>query len=745
MKVPISFGLWLTLMLLGWNLAFAQIPFDRDYVSMDQVTTQRYIMATIHVIAPFPQKMMVAVKPAGLVKPQWILFSTNDLQIDLGTNEGEKEVDVSFQWAGVTIPGGTQSAEKTDVSHVNVRHSPSLICITDPAERIVSQPMIQLKGFTSTDLEKPVHYQIFNQSGSVTASGDGIVGDRYFDKTLWAFTTNYFQCYDLHLSPGTNTIVIHTADYCGFSITTNFTCVFTTEGVVSGPSLKQVWPEDNNKINGSDFTMDGVTDDPTAKIVALVIDPNGEAYQKDAVIERNGRYWVDNLPLLDGRTYVTLIAKNAAGYTTVTNLSVRRSPYHLAMDPVVPASRLWMPALTITGTASLILTNYEITVNGVKAVMDLSGKWKAENVPVPEGGVAMFTIKAVSKDGHDEEYEPDPYPTVPITWGTPANGIKWGIYLIPGDTNHMNRQHCEVYVMNDSGANMNFQWMRPKQQALYSLHLYDNDRKEIPKSYSGRASFGRTETALPTATAPDLHHLDSKAIELIDGVLPLVTNAPVRVASFDVTDHYNNLPYGNYRLQIVGKLYQIEDTGKLTLLEAAPMTLPLKIVEQPPEMVCHLNDLQSQGQFSWGESTNQLRAGIAHNFEPQQVIKGDEIDVFLMNDSTNDLHNLLLPAPGQRFDLSLYDPLGKEVPKTTLGEQQGKPLSLAAHVAGVTPVFLGAKDAATCGRFNLNAYFEITMSGTYRLTYQQRLFQIGTDGIPELISLPAVTVPVQVQ
>jgi hypothetical protein len=404
-----------------------------------------------------------------------------------------------------------------------------------------------------------------------------------------------------------------------------------------------------------------------------------------------------------------------------------------------------MPALTITGTASLIYTNYEITVNGVKAVMDSSGKWKAVDVPVTKGGVASFTIKAVSKSGHDEADEPDPYPTVPITWDEPTHGIKWGIYLAPGDTNHMNSHHCELYVMNDSGTNMNFQWMRPKQQTLYSLRLYDKDGKEIPKSYSGRASFGGTETALPTATDLNLHHLDTKAIELIDGVLPLVTNAPVRVASFDAMDQYNNLPFGDYHLQIVGRLYKINDTGKLTLLETPPLTLPLEIVEQPSELVYHLRYLQSQGKFTWGESTNSLRAGIAHNVEPQRVIRGDEIEVFLMNDSTNDLHGLLLPASDQQFEISLYDLLGKEVPKTTYGKQQGKPLSLAGHVAGVTPMFLEAKDAAKCGRFNLNAYFEIMISGTYRLTYQQRLFQLGTNGIPEVISLPAVTAPVQIQ
>ena len=669
---------------------------------------------------------------------KWIPFSTN-LIVDLGPGDGKREILHSFRYKGQTQDGNWGG------SSVVVRTRNLVVCITEPPATVISQPMIQLKGYSPVPLQG-IYYDVLNQDGVVTkANQQGFVNDQHYDPELGEFTTNYFTCYDVELSPGTNTIAFRTKDDAGNSITTNFIYVFSTADVVSGPGVKQVWPEDGTSISGSDFTMDGISDDPTAHIVALVVKPDGEALQKDAEIERNGRYWVDNLPLSEGRTYITLIAKNAAGYTTVTNLAVRKSHYQLAMDPVVPASRLWMPRLTITGTASLIYTNYVITVNGAKAVMDSSGRWKADNVPVTAGGVASFTMKAVPNSGHDEEVEPDPYPTVPINWGAATNGIKWGIYLIPGDTNHMNRQHCEIYVVNDSGTNMNFLWMRPRKQSIYSLSLHDKDGKEVPKSRSGPAFFGGTEKASPPGADLDIHHLDSKAIELIDGVLPLVTNAPVRVASFDAMDQYNNLPFGDYHLQIVGRLYKINDTGKLTLLETAPMTLPLAIVEQPSEMVYHLRYLQSQGKFTWGESTNSLRAGVAHNFEPQRVIRGDEIEVFLMNDSTNDLHNLLLPAPDQKFDILLYDPFGKEVPKTALGEQQGKPLLLDAHAPGISPVFLAAKGAASCQRFNLNAYFEIKTPGQYRFTYQQRLYQINTSGIPEGMTLPRVTNPIEIQ
>jgi len=170
----------------------------------------------------------------------------------------------------------------------------------------------------------------------------------------------------------------------------------------------------------------------------------------------------------------------------------------------------------------------------------------------------------------------------------------------------------------------------------------------------------------------------------------------------------------------------------------------LTIADQPSELVLHLNDLQTQGKFAWGGVTNLLRAGVAHDFEPQQIVKGDEIEVFLMNSSTNDLHDLLLPEQDQRFQISLFDSSGNEVPKTAFGAQQGKPLLMDAHAQGVTSVFIAVEDAVKCERFNLNAYFEIKTPGEYRLTYRQRLFQIKANGTPEGMTLPIVSVPVEI-
>jgi hypothetical protein len=303
----------------------------------------------------------------------------------------------------------------------------------------------------------------------------------------------------------------------------------------------------------------------------------------------------------------------------------------------------------------------------------------------------------------------------------------------------MNRQHCDFYVVNDTGINMNFLWMRPKEQSIYSLYLYDQAGTNVAVSYLGK------EKGQPLAANLDMSHLDAEAIGQIDGVLPLFTNVPVHVCSVDLLDQFSVGSAGEYRAQVAGRLYQIADDGKLIPLELPPVSIPLTIKDQPSELVYHLRDLQTKGNFVWNEPANFLSVGIAHNFEPQLVGKGDEIEVFLMNDSTNDLHDLLLPATDQQFEMSLYDSLGNEVQRTTLGAQQGKPLLMDAHAQGVSPIFVAAKDAAKCERFNLNAYFEIKTPGEYRLTYQQRLFQIKANGTPAGMTLPMVTSPVDIQ
>ena len=664
---------------------------------------------------------------------RWYPFTTNSLVLDLGPGDGRREI-----WIGFRRQGESQ-CQNWDAHHIIVQTSQPVIYITEPLNPFTSQPLMQLKGYCPVPI-RGIYYDLLDQDGHVSkAHEQGLVNDQYYDPKLYRFTTNYFTCYDIVLTPGTNTIALRATDDAGNAIRTNFTFVFSTAGVVSGPRLTPEWPTDNAEISGSSFTVRGRSDDPSAQITALIVDPAGSVMRRTAEVERTGRYWIENIPLPAGRTYLTLVANNAAGYTTVMNLSVRQSQYLLAMDPVVPASKLWQAYLTITGTSSYDSAKYAIWVNDVKATTEANGRWHAENVPISPGGVATFDIKAVANDGHDESDEPDPLPTVPIVWGRETNGIQWGAYLSPGDTNHLNRHHFDFYLVNRSGTNMNFQWMRPAAPAGCVWELFDGAGQPVGQSKWGKL----TQPVL--ATGLNWHHLDAKAVEQIDGVLPLVTNVPVRVASMDLEDWFLTEQWGKYCLRSSGQLYQIAADGRLVPMELPPVTTILTIEAQPSETVFYLRRLAAQGAFHWGAATGPLQVGLGYNTESTPAGKGREVVVYLMNGTTNARQDLVLPAPDQQFELSLQDASGNPVSRTELGAQQGKPLSLADQTQPLRPLPIAPKDVALVARFELDAYFKIAAAGTYRLTYQQRLFQIGANGTPENVLLPPVTVPVEIR
>ena len=663
---------------------------------------------------------------------KWISFRTN-LLVDLGPGDGERTVLFSYRYKGQARSDGWSA------SSVTVRTSKPVLCIVNPTNMILAQPLVQLQGYASQPLQS-VRYDLINSSGmKVSTDQEGFVRGSYEGGFPFKPDEEYFTCLDIELSPGTNTIVIRAEDTAGNLITTNFVYIFSTEGVTSGPSLYQHWPQNNTCISGTEFTIDGKTDDPSAKIIALIVNPAGEFSTREALVERDGKYWVEYLPLLEGRTYVTLVARNASGFTTITNISVRKSHYTLTMDPV-PSSKLWNQTVTVTGTASLMFTNYVITVNGAKAILDSSGHWRADKVPVTEGGTASFLVNAMPKSGHDECDEPDPYPTVPIVWGEATNQIKSGIYIAPGDTNHFNRYRCDFYLVNASRTNMSYLWMRPKGRLICSLTLYDKDGKEVPRSFMGK------EKARPLAVNLDTHHLDSEAIELVDGVLPLASNAPVCVSSINLIDQFTIGSPGDYHVEIRGRLYRITDTGKLAPFELAPLLIPVTVTDQPSEMVFHLRYLERAGQLACGKPMNFLRVCVAHNINPQRGSRGNDVAVFLENSGTNEFRNLRLPAPREQFDISLYDSSGNEVPKTPLGQLQGKPLSNDLKGSRrMRWVMIAPKDATDCLIINLNDYFEIKTPGKYRLTYQQRLYQIGADGIPKGMTLPMVIAPIEIR
>ena len=87
----------------------------------------------------------------------------------------------------------------------------------------------------------------------------------------------------------------------------------------------------------------------------------------------------------EGAGYVSLMAFDAATNSSATNFTIYRSHSGLRIDPLPAVSN----QLTITVTGYRDRTNYTVWVNEVQAVTQPDGKWKANGVPVGDGGVAI--------------------------------------------------------------------------------------------------------------------------------------------------------------------------------------------------------------------------------------------------------------------------------------------------------------------------------------------------------------------
>jgi hypothetical protein len=152
---------------------------------------------------------------------------------------------------------------------------------------------------------------------------------------------------------------------------------------------------------GTNFTIRGQVDDPTVSVLATVTYTNGDTDTLYGMVERNGRFWVDDVPLNGGTNQVSITFSNAASQTTMTNFNVTQSVMTLTMDAVSDPMQLWQPTISLSGTVSD--ASVSIQVNGVAGTNNGDGTWSAGNVPVNEGGEAIFDLKAIPPGGGDPD------------------------------------------------------------------------------------------------------------------------------------------------------------------------------------------------------------------------------------------------------------------------------------------------------------------------------------------------------
>lgn len=284
---------------------------------------------------------------------------------------------------------------------------PPVITITEPLETVTSFPMIHVKGSSDEPL-KTVRFDVINQIRRVL-NEQGLVTGSFFDTALWQRTSNSFQCFDVDLAPGTNVITVRCEDYMGRVTTKVLTNVLRLDLDKTPPRVSIQWPTPEGKVSGEYFTVRGQIDDATAQVNGRISSEGRRGVTVPGIIERKGRFWIEDLPLLANTNLLTITATDAAGNSTTTNVTIFRSQSSLNINPV-PLSQLWQLQVTVTG--NVFPPHQKVWLNGRPASVEPDGKWRVTGVPLDTDGVAIFEAVAIPADQSGKPFFPHVEPAL---------------------------------------------------------------------------------------------------------------------------------------------------------------------------------------------------------------------------------------------------------------------------------------------------------------------------------------------
>ena len=173
-------------------------------------------------------------------------------------------------------------------------------------------------------------------------------------------------------------ITLTVSDLAGNVTTLSTNIVLDYTMATTAPVMSCLWPSNGMYMSGNSFYIRGNISDETATMTAQWVDAANNTNHYTGIVERNGMFWVENLPLAAGTNVVYLTAKDAAGNVSSTNLSVVKSSVSLAITSTATGEDLYKPSGTVSGTISA--SGYNVTVNGVAATVS-GNTWTASNVP----------------------------------------------------------------------------------------------------------------------------------------------------------------------------------------------------------------------------------------------------------------------------------------------------------------------------------------------------------------------------
>lgn len=364
-----------------------QNGFDPNIISFFIQLTNNYVNTSnapvqLNILGGVPAYLAVLVNDMNQADALWQPYISSNIVATLGSTNGTYGIFVGLRGFP---PDAVQTWQWTSVTLYS--EAPTLT-VTNPTTSTVSQSLIQLQGYASNPLDS-LTFDVSNAAGIFT-NQIGFLTGQFYDTNSQIFTTNYFQCYDIRLTSGLNTITLHATDLTGNTTTTHFSVTLDYSSDTTSPALAILWPQDGTAISGNSFTLQAQVDDDTATVTAQIVDPNGNTNTIQGLVERTGLVWVQNLPLAAGTNTLIVTAADAAGNSTTTNLTLVQSGVVVTMDPL-PSDQLNQSSVTVTGTISD--TNYDIWVNGTKATNSGDGTWEADNVPTSPTGIATFDVE----------------------------------------------------------------------------------------------------------------------------------------------------------------------------------------------------------------------------------------------------------------------------------------------------------------------------------------------------------------
>jgi len=348
--------------------------------------------------------MMILVNTNNTDAGTWVPFNPNPV-VDLGTNDGLKGITFYFQSLNGAVSQVIKEVRLVTTPPVIVVTSPPVHVVNNTAVAAVSVPVLQLAGYSPRDLGS-ISYGLSNAAGILTGQ-QALVTDTHYDLGLGEITTNFFCCLDISLTNGLNIITIRATDWAGNAAETNFYFTLDYSSKTNPPVVQIAWPANGLAVSGTNFTCLGKISDPTAIVAASAVDANGNTNHYAGAVDRDGNFWLENLPLNAGTNVYSISVTDVVGNHSVTNISITQSALVLTMDDVSPDA-VWQPTVNLSGKISD--PTYSVWVNGVQGTNKGDGTWSATKVPVPPGRNPAFDLEAYAPGQTPEGTNGSPNP-----------------------------------------------------------------------------------------------------------------------------------------------------------------------------------------------------------------------------------------------------------------------------------------------------------------------------------------------